>query len=430
MKIHQKILVGMGLGILTGHLFGAHSPFEFFQGELGQRLMLNLNIVGEIFLKLLKMVVVPLIFFSMVLGIASMDSVASIGKAGSRILLYFLGTTALAITIGLSLSLMIEPGSYLHETKRLELMAENNEAIKKMESLSKSSQSGMVELIRKNLLDMIPANPIESMAKTQILQIIVFALFFGIGITGLEEKKKKTLLETCQGINDIMVYLVEKIVLLAPYGVFTLMAEAISKQGLGILNALAAYFVTVILGLMLQLVFYLTVVRLAGGLSPLYFLRQMREALILAFSTSSSSATLPVTMRLAEKGLGIPPKTTSFVLPLGATINMDGTALYQGVAVVFICQVYGHALGPIELLTIVLMATMASIGAAGIPGAGILTLVMVLDSVAPVLVAGIALILGVDRILDMCRTTVNVCGDCAACIVMNLFNTESSEPKP
>jgi Na+/H+-dicarboxylate symporter len=208
------------------------------------------------------------------------------------------------------------------------------------------------------------------------------------------------------------------------------MADAISKQGLGILNALIAYFFTVVFGLLLQLCFYLLVVKLVGGFSPLHFLTQMREALILAFSTSSSSATLPVTMRLAEKGLGIPPKTTSFVLPLGATINMDGTALYQGVAVVFICQVYGHALGPLELLTIVIMATMASIGAAGVPGAGILTLVMVLDSVAPVLVAGIALILGVDRILDMCRTTVNVCGDCAACIVMNLFNRESSEPKP
>ena len=443
MQVWMKIIIGMILGILIGYLFGANSPFEYFHGELGTTLIGFFNIVGEVFLKLLKMIVVPLIFFSLCIGIASMEDISEVGTAGVKLLAYFMTTTAIAICIGVILSSVIKPGSFVNTDKRDSIMQQNQTNAEKYKKSARAqtgnekaskeeleSERGIIgafkkgaRLLKKNLLEMIPANPIEAMADTRILQIIVFAIFFGIGITQLKPDHKQFILQFCNIINDIMVFLVQMIMAIAPYGVCTLMAYSVSKVGLSVMAALAVYALTVIGGLLLHLLLvYMPVASFSSGRSPLNFLMQIKEALILAFSTSSSSATLPVTMKCVEENLKVPSKTSSFVLPLGATVNMDGTALYQGVAVVFIAQVFGYSLSTGDLVSIVLMATLASVGAAGVPGAGMITLVMVLDTVNPELVAGVALVMGVDRFLDMVRTAVNVTGDSTACCLMDWLN--------
>lgn len=432
MQVWKKILIGMFLGILFGYFFGANSPIAFFNGEVGASTVAFVNIIGEVFLKLLKMIVVPLIFFSLCVGVASMEDVQTIGASGGKLLIYFMMTTAVAIAIGVGLSLIIQPGKYVDSSKRDMLISQNDSKAQKYKSkagvkevenkkkatFSQNLQKSVTQL-KNNLLEMIPANPVQAMAETKIIQIIVFAIFFGIGIINLSPENKRVIIRFCNIINEIMVVLVQMIMSIAPYGVFTLMASSVSKIGLSVMGALIVYALTVISGLLLHLIIvYLPVAWWSSGHNPIYFLTQIKEALVLAFSTSSSSATLPVTMRCLEENLKVPNKTTSFVLPLGATVNMDGTALYQGVAVVFIAQVFGYALSPADLVTIVVMATLASVGAAGVPGAGMITLVMVLDSVNPALVPGFALVMGVDRFLDMIRTTLNVTGDSAACLFM------------
>jgi len=444
MQVWMKIIVGMILGIVLGYFFGANSPIPFFYGETGETLIGFINIIGQIFLKLLKMIVVPLIFFSLCIGIASMEDLKEIGSSGIKILAYFMVTTAFAITIGVGLALIINPGTHVDQKVSKQLIEDNQSKSQKYkqkagvqasEGDTSQRKTGVVAslkrgvvMLRDNLLEMIPKNPIEAMAESKVLQIIVFAIFFGVGITSLKGEQKRVMLRFCHCVNEIMVFLVQMIMALAPYGVCTLMAAAVSKVGIDVLVALMVYCITVILGLLTHLfVIYMPVAIYSTGHSPLYFLSQIREALILAFSTSSSSATLPVTMRCVEENLKIPSKTTSFVLPLGATVNMDGTALYQGVAVVFIAQVFGYSLTPGDLVSIVLLATLASVGAAGVPGAGMVTLVMVLDTVNPGLVAGVALVMGVDRFLDMVRTAVNVTGDSTACAFMDKLNRNEEE---
>ena len=398
MQIWMKIIIGMIVGIILGYLFGANSPIGFFNGANGETFIAFINIVGEVFLKLLKMIVVPLIFFSLCIGIASMENVKEVGTAGVKLMIYFMMTTSVAITIGVLLALLINPGSGINPELRNQLIEANQAKAQSFQEKAgvdtemtkdRDGQSGLVYGLKKmvgrlksNLLEMIPSNPVEAMAESRILQVIVFALFFGIGITNLKGETKDQLLKFCHSINEVMVFLVQMIMAIAPFGVCTLMAKAVSELGIGVILALMSYCFAVILGLLLHLSFvYLPVAWYSTGRSPIEFLRNMREAIILAFSTSSSSATLPVTMRCVEQNVGIPSKTSSFVLPLGATINMDGTALYQGVAVVFISQVFGYELGFGDLVNIILMATLASVGAAGVPGAGMITLVMVLDTV-------------------------------------------------
>ncbi|MCO4782338.1 MAG: dicarboxylate/amino acid:cation symporter [Candidatus Cloacimonetes bacterium] len=447
MQVWKKILIGMVLGVFFGYFCGANSPIEFFNGEVGASTVAFVNIIGEVFLRLLKMIVVPLIFFSLCVGVASMEDVQTIGKSGGKLLVYFMFTTAVAIIIGVGLALLVQPGQYIDSAKRDQLISQNVENANKYKSkagvkvdvTSKTEKATFTQNLKKslnqlkdNLLEMIPSNPIQAMAETKILQIIVFAIFFGVGIISLSDENKRVIIRFCNIVNEIMVVLVQLVMAIAPYGVFTLMASSVSKIGLSVMGALIIYALTVLGGLFLHLILvYLPVATWASGHSPIYFLTQIKEALVLAFSTSSSSATLPVTMRCVEDNLGVPNKTTSFVLPLGATVNMDGTALYQGVAVVFIAQVFGVALTPGDIVTIVVMATLASVGAAGVPGAGMITLVMVLDSVNPALVPGLALVMGLDRFLDMVRTALNVTGDSTACLFMHKIennNQSSSEP--
>ena len=443
-QIYSKIFVAMICGACFGYLFG---------GECSA----VISPLGAVFLRLIKMVVVPLVFASLTLGVLSLGDVKKIGRIGGKTIGYYLMTTALAITIGLVLANLIKPGTYINkETKekytkqykqevqkkafddsKKELAIKIGESIAKSHKFSKKKHSEFLKDYNKdiqknfekqsvkkvsfqdNLVKIVPDNPLKSMTQGNMLQIIFFALLFGLVLATIPEEKKLIIEKGLGGINDAMITIVTWIMQFAPFGVFALMAKTIAQAGSSILQALLIYMLVVLGGLLLQiLLVYSTFVQIFAKISIFEFLSKAKSVLLFAFSTSSSAATLPITMRCAEEDFKVSKNISSFVLPLGATINMDGTALYQGVAAVFIAQVFGIPIGLEGQLTILFTATLASIGTAAVPGAGMIILAMVLEAVnVPIL--GIALIIGVDRILDMCRTSVNVTGDLSATIFVN-----------
>ena len=398
-KLHTKILLGLVAGIPVGLL-------------LGPRVSL-IEPVGTLFIRLIRMIVVPLVFSSLFVGTASLGNIRKLGRIGIKTIAYYLCTTAIAISIGLVLGNVFRPGATVDESTRDSLMASyEREAVEKIEIAA--SKPGVVETLTR----IVPENPMESLAEANMLQIIFFALLFGVAVTLVPEDRGRPVIRFFDAVSEAMIQMVHIVMKLAPLGVLALIAVVVGRFGADILLSLLGYSLVVLAGLAVHAtVIYSTAVSIFAGISPLRFLRGIREAQLIAFSTSSSNATLPVTMECVEEELGVPEEISSFVLPLGATINMDGTALYQGVAAVFIAQVYGMGLTVGDQLTIVLMATLASIGAAGVPGIGVITLAMVLDTIG-VPLQGIALILGVDRLLDMCRTAVNVTGDASAALVV------------
>jgi Na+/H+-dicarboxylate symporter len=369
------------------------------------------------------MIVVPLVFASLFVGTASLGNIRKLGRIGVKTIAYYLCTTAIAITIGLGLGNVVRPGSGLDEGTKAQLLASyQSEALEKIE-IAKQKPSVVETLIR-----IVPANPVESLAEANMLQIIFFALLMGIAVTLVPGDKGKPLIDFFDAVSEAMIQMVHIVMKLAPIGVLALIAAVVGKFGAEILLSLLKYSLVVIAGLAIHmLVVYSAAIRFLARRGPIEFFRGIRPAQLIAFSTSSSNATLPVTMECAEENLGVSEEVSSFVLPLGATINMDGTALYQGVAAIFIAQVYGLPLTFVDQLTIVLMATLASIGAAGVPGIGVITLAMVLETLGLPL-EGIALILGVDRLLDMCRTAVNVTGDSSAAVVVASTEGESVLP--
>ena len=378
---------------------------------LGQKLVDSTEWVGRLFLAMIKMVVVPLVFFSLIVGIASLGDFRKLGRMGGVTLGFFLLTTMMALTIGLVLTNLIQPGSLLSETDRAILLGS-------FTASSVMSNAAEAPSMLDQLVAIVPTNPFGSLAKGDMLQVIFFATMIGIAFTLMETRKAKVAVSFFESLNEAMVVLVHVAMKLAPFGVGALLFEVVGNTGLGVLVALGAYGGVVLLGLLLHItITYMPFVKFYAGLPFLGFLRAIRSALVLAFSTSSSSATLPVTMEACESNLKVNGEVTSFVLPIGATVNMDGTALYQGVAAIFIAQIYGIDLSLGDQATIVLSATMASVGAAGVPGAGMLTLAMVLAAVG-VPVEGVALIIGVDRILDMFRTATNVVGDSTATVLV------------
>ena len=412
MQLYTKITIGLALGVLVGaavNLLGLGDAAWWSEGILPL-----LNFVGNAFIRAITMIVIPLVVASLLTGVASLGDLSKLGRMGGKTLLYYLLTTSVAITIGLVLALLVKPGSRIAPASRDTLAAEfSGEAAGRLALAAE--KPGVWDV----LLNMIPNNPVAAAAEGNLLPLIIFTVIFGAATTLLVPERRDAILTLFAGINDASMVVIDWIMKTAPYAVFALIAAVISRFGIDVLQSLAIYSGVVILGLGLHAFgTYGTLVTLLARLNPLEFFRRIREVPLIAFSTSSSNATLPVTMETAEEELGVSNSVASFVLPLGATINMDGTALYQGVATVFIAQVYGIDLGLGALLTVVLTATLASIGAAGVPSAGIITLILVLQSVglASQAAAGIALILGVDRILDMIRTAVNVIGDlsCAA----------------
>ncbi len=381
--------------------------------RLGEQLIAVVRPIGQLFMRLIKMVVVPLVFASLLVGVASLGDIRKLGRLGSRTLGLYLGTTAVAVSIGLVCAYVVQPGQFIDPADRTVLLAQFGAAAGDRMSAAAVSPS-MVD----TLLDVIPTNPIDSLTSGNMLQIIFFAIVLGVALTALGPEESASMVTLFEKLQNAMIVIIGWVMALAPYGVAALIAEVIGTSGISVLTALLVYGGTVVLGLAIHGgIVYGGLVRLIGRLSWTSFMRAVRPAQLIAFSTSSSSATLPVSIECAEKNIGVSNPVASFVLPLGSTVNMDGTALYQGVAAIFIAQVFQTDLSFGSQLGIVLAATMASIGAAGVPGAGIITLALVLTSTG-IPTVGLALILGVDRILDMFRTAVNVTGDLAITTVM------------
>ena len=415
-ELYTKILIGLVLGVIVG----------IIANKLGFASFISTYVkpFGTAFIRLISMIVVPLVFASLFVGTASLNDIRKLGRIGGKTIAYYLCTTAIAIIIGLVLANIFKPGSGLSKQTQDQLLANySEEAASKIDTALK--KPGLAE----TLIDIIPRNPIEALTGGDMLEIIFFALILGIAITMIPPEKGAPVIKFFDGINDVMIKLVHIIMEFAPYGVFALIAAIIGDFGLDILKPLLKYSIVVIVGLFLHItITYSLALKLLtkARVNLKKFFKGIRPAQLIAFSSSSSSATLPVTMECVEENIGVSKEISSFVLPLGATINMDGTALYQGVAAVFIAQVFGMGLTIGQQLTIVLMATLASIGAAGVPGVGMITLTMVLKQIG-IPLEGIALILGVDRILDMCRTIVNITGDATCATVVGYSEGQVQE---
>lgn len=405
LSLPTKIFIGLIIGIVFGLIFGPKAAI--------------IEPIGTVFLRLITLVVVPLVFVSLLLGTAGVGDIKKVGRMGLKTLGYFIFTTVLAITIGLILANLVRPGSGLSQDvqARIQKTTEAQGAI----DVQKLQKPSTIQI----LIDIIPTNPIKAFTEGNMLQIIFLALLFGTVFTMIPKGKAEPILTFLDGLNDAIIQIVHIVMKLAPYGVLALIASVTGKFGVNVLLTLFKYAATVIGGLFLYaLAWNSLAVASLGKMNPLSFFRGVREALLIAFSTSSSSATLPIAIDCLDR-LGISRQYSSFVMPLGATINMDGTALYQGISAVFIAQIYGIPIGLGGQLMIVLMATLASIGAAGVPSAGIITLVMVLKQIG-VPLEGLALILGVERFLDMCRTTVNVTGNLACSVVIQRWEKGES----
>ena len=412
MQLYTKIAIALILGALAGVVA------NIFDVEWLVTALVAIEPAGTAWIRLITMVVIPLVVASLVVGTATLGDITKLGRIGGKTIVFYLSTTAIAVTIGLVLSNLIAPGSHMDpaalESLRSTYMTEGATRVEIAQQAP-----GLVEV----LLEMIPRNPVQAMASGDMLPIIFFAIFFGAAMSVLPERRKAPLLGVFEGINDAAMVMIHWIMKLAPYAVFALIGAVIARFGADVLGSLLVYMLTVLAGLALHVTLtYSTALRTLARVKPLAFFRRIREVPLIAFSTSSSNATLPVTMEVAEEKLGVSREVSSFVLPLGATINMDGTALYQAVATMFIAQVLVGDISLVAQLGIVLTATLASIGAAGVPSAGIIILIVVLQQALPPSVdpaIGIALILGVDRILDMCRTAVNVTGDLTAATVIS-----------
>lgn len=420
-RIRQQLGVISPGGAVEGWLHISRTPLEgggfAFSprpiSRFGEQVITILRPIGQVFMRLIRMVVVPLVFASLLVGVASLGDIRKLGRLGSRTLGLYLGTTAVAVSIGLVCAYVVQPGQFIDPADRTVLLAQFGAAAGDRMSAAAVSPS-MVD----TLLDVIPTNPIDSLTSGNMLQIIFFAIVLGVAITALGPEENASVVTLFEKLQNAMIVIIGWVMALAPYGVAALIAEVIGTSGISVLTALLVYGGTVVLGLAIHGgIVYGGLVRLLSRLSWISFMRAARPAQLIAFSTSSSSATLPVSIECAEKNIGVSNPVASFVLPLGSTVNMDGTALYQGVAAIFIAQVFQTDLSFGNQLGIVLAATMASIGAAGVPGAGIITLALVLTSTG-IPTVGLALILGVDRILDMFRTAVNVTGDLAITTVM------------
>jgi DAACS family dicarboxylate/amino acid:cation (Na+ or H+) symporter len=396
-RLTRQIVIAMLSGIVLGVVLNRFGAGAWLQTYLVDGL---LHVIGSVFVSALKMMVVPLVFVSLVVGVTALSDLRVLGRIGAKTLALYLATTAVAVTIALTLAGLVGPGHGFD--------AGNTEA-----SFSGKEAPPLSQV----LIDMVPTNPVAAMAEGDMLQIIVFALLFGVAVT-MSGARGKHVLNLFNDLDAVIMHMVEWIMRLAPYGVFALITRTFASQGLDILLPLAAYFLTLTAALAIQLfVTYPLLLRLLASLNPITFLKKMRDPAAFAFSTASSGATIPVTLHTVEYKMGVNNSVASFSIPLGATINMDGTAMMQGVATVFIANVYGIDLSLTDFMLVVLTATLASIGTAAIPAVGLVTLTMVLGQVG-LPVEGIALIIGVDRLLDMMRTTVNVAGDCAvSCIV-------------
>lgn len=407
-QIFIGLIVGLLFGIIlnviignTGESVGSFINVYLIDGFL--------NVVGKMFINAIRMLVVPLVLVSLVCGVAGIGDIKKLGRVGGKTLIFYLITTALAITLALVVASAINPGAGLNiDTKTAEVTAKEAPALSQV------------------IINIIPSNPFKAMVEGQMLQVIFFAMLIGIAIAAVGKKVAGTL-TLFEELNAIVMKMISLIMLVAPFGIFCLISKVFATQGFAAFLPLFKYMITVMLVLILHLVIvYTSALKVIGRLSPVIFFKKFYSTMLVAFSTSSSNATIPVTMSTVEKKMGASRSIASFSIPFGATINMDGTAIMQGVAVVFISQVYGIDLTLGDFLMVITTATLASVGTAGVPGVGLITLSMVLTQVG-LPVEGIALIMGIDRLLDMSRTAVNISGDAIVSLIVAKSEGEFDE---
>jgi Na+/H+-dicarboxylate symporter len=419
LALHWKILIGMVLGVLFSLLIIQFSwGAEFIKDWIKP--------FGKMFINALKLIAVPLILASLIKGVSDLKDISKLSKMGGRTILTYILTTVFAVSIGLVVVNVIQPGKSISEETRTELLESYKEdASKRQVAAAAQKETGPLQALE----DLVPSNIVSAAADNgNMLQIIVFAIFFGMGLILIPEDKAKPVKGFFDGFNEVILKLIDLIMLAAPFGVFSLLAALVAESpSLDLFQALLWYAFTVVLGLALMIGVYVLIVKIFTKKSPGFFFKGISPAQLLAFSTSSSAATLPVTMERVEEHLGVEEEVASFVLPIGATINMDGTSLYQAVAAVFIAQAFGMDLSIGAQLGIIVTATLASIGSAAVPGAGMVMLVIVLGQ-AGIPEAGLALIFAIDRPLDMCRTTVNVTGDAAVSMLIAKSVGKLKEP--
>ncbi|MGY8649971.1 MAG: dicarboxylate/amino acid:cation symporter [Verrucomicrobiia bacterium] len=424
-QLHWQIILGLLLGTLYG-IAAANWGWGGFTANW-------VAPFGKIFINLLKLIAMPLVLASLVCGVASLSDFKKLSRMGGKTIGLYLATTAVAVTIGLLVVNTINPGKKLPEETRLQLQEQyKSDVAKRSDVAAETQKRGPLQ----PLVDMVPSNFLEASGNNRaMLQVVFASLLFGAALVLVEERKRKPIYDVFAGLQEVVIKVVHLIMLMAPIGVFALIADTINtmakddpSQIISLLGSLGWYCAAVIIGLALHAgIVYLGLIKLLTPLSIKQFFKGIGQAQLLAFSTSSSGATLPVTMKCAEENLGASKEVSSFVLPLGATINMDGTALYQAVAAVFIAQASGIELTLAAQVTIVFTAVLASIGTAAVPGAGIVMLIVILEAIN-VPGEGIALILGVDRILDMCRTVVNVTGDSAVATIIASSENQLDPP--
>lgn len=421
MKLHNQIVIGLVTGAVAGvsvHALAAGAPWVTWLAD---------NVaepVGTIFLRLLLMTVVPLVFASITLGVASFGDVRRLGRVGGKTLAYFLLSTTLSVALGLTLVNLAEPGAGVDAVSREALLDTYQSAADEMYP---GTDGGFGVHM---LVDIVPRNPVEAAASMDMLSLIFFALVFGVALTLIPQDKARPMIAFVESLAHVVVKIIDLAMKLAPYGVFALIFAVTSRFGWHLLQQLGMYVVVVIAGLVIYAAVGLSLlVRIFGGIDPRTFWRKSRASIVTAFSTSSSNATLPTNIAVAEREFGVPPAIAGFVLPLGATMNMNGTALYEGITVLFLAQVFGVELTLVQQIVVALLAVITAIGAAGVPG-GSLPLMMVVLATVGVPPEGIAIILGVDRILDMSRTVLNVAGDLTAAIFVARSEARQWERPP
>jgi len=411
-RLWLQVVLGMVLGLVTGILLSPTTGWV--EAQSAKNIADWLALPGQLFLTLIQMIIIPLVVASIVRGLAASENLQQLRSTGIRVVLYFVVTTAVAVAIGIWVALQIEPGKYVDRSAIQASLAQAPAA-----PAATTGTAALANLPEK-IITLVPRNPLDAMLTSNMLQIVVFALIFGVALVIMPVREARPLLDLLGSLQAVCMTIVRWAMWLAPVAVFGLLAQITAKIGLDALLGMAVYVGTVLAGLLVMLALYLTIVLVVVRESPWRFLANIREVLLLAFSTSSSAAVMPLSIRICEEKLGVRSSISQFVIPLATTLNMNGTALYQGVAALFLAQLFGIDIDLNGMVLLVIVAVGAAIGSPGTPGIGIVILAMVLGSVG-IPPAGIALILGVDRLLDMSRTAINVAGDLVACKVMDRY---------
>lgn len=405
LKVIIGLILGAGLGVLLNPSTGLLSE------DISLRLADWLDLPGQIFMRLVQMIMIPLIFTSILTGIVS-NTLENLKSFGLRLLLYFVFTTAIAILIGLAVTLILKPGQYIFTLGGFPNSDKSQ--------IAPNEQTNLMENIPNAISNLIPNNPLESILTGEMLGVVIFTIIIGVAVTQLRQETAKPIIRFSEAIQKVCMIVVSWAMMLVPYAVFGLIAALLSRAGVEIFLGLGYYMLVVILGLIILMIFYLVLVLAVTKKSPFNFFRAVREPQLLAFSTASSAAVMPLSMKTADEKLGVSSNISDFVIPVGATINMDGTALFQCVTTLFMAQAYGIELSITNLLLITFTVVAASIGTPAIPGGGVIILASVLQS-AGIPIDGLIVIIGIDRILGMFRASVNVTGDLAACLIFNKF---------